>query len=81
LTSSRALKGRGFLLQDGDVRRENVPRGVDVAVVDRFAIVASPYSYSKTCDAGLAPRVHDILGLNAEVFGRYGDKVDQDSRE
>ena len=34
-------------------RRENVPGGVDVAVVYRAASAASPFSYSQTCSIGL----------------------------
>lgn len=43
-----ALKGGDSFCKTAMSRRENVPRGVHVAVVDRSAFVARPPSYSKT---------------------------------
>ena len=45
-------------------RRENVPGGVDVAVVYRAASAASPFSYSQTCSTagGNAPAARTSLG-------------------
>src|ERR1700683_4005044 len=76
LTSSRARNKRGdSFCKTATSRREDVLRGVDVAVVDRSAVAASPGSHSKTCDTLWATgRTARRTGLGRKSFVNFSER-------